>query len=767
MSDDKESSDAKVDTHASPDRTAMSDDKESSLSSSSDASVDTNNNTHHSAALFTAIPASSVPLPSSTIILTLPTNGSGDCGPWSVCLSALAPYARDEGLESLFYELLEDMIRLIENYPSLHFPEWAQEAEKEIQSLLEKNTIDSPKLHECGGATKLIDLMRQYLAYAQGLSLEEAGSVDQWWSIGGQDEPMINWLNRLIRNMRLRYCLLRLGLPILRDFLGGSNTATQELLEYSNRLIVQHTSEGINNWLKEDDLIVFAAVFNIRLQLFDIDKNDNLTPRDLESIGFPIDQWMTIDTNRAKRNASIYSSPHQQTHYAAARNINDDHWIGILLTPSSSSSTPSAAPLSPISFSKSTSASSSIPQIDDDFNSSSFLSQGLAVRQRRERERLQNEVSSRESYPRHAKTHARKMMLMNATDNVFHQKELTPTKTEMKNRSAIVPLYPSEEFNSMKNDGDERTNTTATTATLNDATTSLSTDTAFNPSSTHHHLPQSSIPSSISTSHAPFPSSTSLLIEQAKNALAELNERFKNTKSSSSSLSTTSSFLSSSKFVKTNQNLMFYSGELKINLKAKAMSIDEIISHGTMTHASLEKIHNYIQWLFPTSQQSSSNKNSQPLNADEIKGIKGLESVFRSRFIAAYAMMLDFFGMRLAASNNGRVDRIDATWKERYSNITNSNRHNCRRITRILTSLGEFGCDRLQAGFMYIIIREIREQELDLRLEAEQYFIPAIVNTALRSYFANLLHASRSSHKRTVSDEEYATNFQTLIDASF
>ncbi|KAH3883866.1 uncharacterized protein LOC127835409 [Dreissena polymorpha] len=117
----------------------------------------------------------------------------------------------------------------------------------------------------------------------------------------------------------------------------------------------------------------------------------------------------------------------------------------------------------------------------------------------------------------------------------------------------------------------------------------------------------------------------------------------------------------------------------------------------------LEADHEYIQWLFPLPERSNSNSSSQPLYEEEAKAIRE-DAELKKRVAGAYDMMLDFYGFQLVDSGDGTLARRH-NYRERLEHL-NRSKHNYRRITRIIRSLGELGFDHYQAKFVLRLMEE-------------------------------------------------------------
>ncbi|XP_054654379.1 opioid growth factor receptor-like protein 1 isoform X2 [Dunckerocampus dactyliophorus] len=146
-------------------------------------------------------------------------------------------------------------------------------------------------------------------------------------------------------------------------------------------------------------------------------------------------------------------------------------------------------------------------------------------------------------------------------------------------------------------------------------------------------------------------------------------------------------------------NLRFYLN--KIPLVPDGIYIEEILTRWRGDYDKLEHNHTYIQWLFPLREQGL-NFYAHELTQDEIKEFQSTREAKR-RFLAAYSLMLDFYGIKLL-DKSGNVSR-SSNWQERFHHL-NESQHNYLRITRILKSLGELGYEAFKAPLVGLFLEE-------------------------------------------------------------
>merc|ERR1712224_827225 len=124
----------------------------------------------------------------------------------------------------------------------------------------------------------------------------------------------------------------------------------------------------------------------------------------------------------------------------------------------------------------------------------------------------------------------------------------------------------------------------------------------------------------------------------------------------------------------------------------------------------LEDHHGYIQWLFPVFEPwGGHNCLATPLSKSGAAVIREDEACQR-RVLLSYKMMLEFYGFALTDEKTGRVERLadEHLFRQRIGNF-NKHFHNCLRISRILTSLGQLGFQRYKKPFFERLQAEVTD----------------------------------------------------------
>lgn len=175
-------------------------------------------------------------------------------------------------------------------------------------------------------------------------------------------------------------------------------------------------------------------------------------------------------------------------------------------------------------------------------------------------------------------------------------------------------------------------------------------------------------------------------------------------------------------------NLQFY-----LNKSPSApddVYIDAFLKEWKNDYKRLERVHSYIQWLFPL-REPGVNYMASELTKKEIEAFKKSEDA-QKRLVESYELMLGFYGIRLVNKDTGEVKRAE-NWKERFGNLER-NMHNNLRITRILKSLGELGLEHYQAPLVRFFLEEtlVRKTLSSVKRSVLDYFLFAVLDKQKR-----------------------------------
>jgi hypothetical protein len=113
----------------------------------------------------------------------------------------------------------------------------------------------------------------------------------------------------------------------------------------------------------------------------------------------------------------------------------------------------------------------------------------------------------------------------------------------------------------------------------------------------------------------------------------------------------------------------------------------------TWDAARLERVHDYIQWLFPLPQPSAFNPDAPILTADAVRAFRG-DDPLRHRLLRSLTTMLAFYGLVLSTDAAGRPHvGAAADFAAKATGWLHAGNHNHLRLTRILTSLRLLGLE--------------------------------------------------------------------------
>ncbi|XP_012993761.3 opioid growth factor receptor-like [Esox lucius] len=171
-------------------------------------------------------------------------------------------------------------------------------------------------------------------------------------------------------------------------------------------------------------------------------------------------------------------------------------------------------------------------------------------------------------------------------------------------------------------------------------------------------------------------------------------------------------------------NLKFYLGQRTSS--PDGVSIDDFHNKWKGDYSKLERVHSYIQWLFPL-QEPGMNYQAKELTKKEIKAFLQNDTA-KQRLLKSYKLMLDFYGIKLSNETTGDVETAE-NWRKRFENL-DRNSHNNLRITRILKCLGTLGFPHYQAPLVKFFLEQtLVKGRLDsVKESALNYFIFAVLD---------------------------------------
>ncbi len=129
--------------------------------------------------------------------------------------------------------------------------------------------------------------------------------------------------------------------------------------------------------------------------------------------------------------------------------------------------------------------------------------------------------------------------------------------------------------------------------------------------------------------------------------------------------------------------------------------------------AEWEFDHDFIQWLFPTIEESRFNPDAPLLN-DEVIGEFRKDALLRHNLRCSYERWLQFCGIKREGDKITLVDRSENVW--------GSLNHNWWRITRVLKSLMILGLEKEAREFSALLERLQNDKVIDVDEETRTYW---------------------------------------------
>ncbi|XP_073539060.1 uncharacterized protein [Phyllobates terribilis] len=195
-------------------------------------------------------------------------------------------------------------------------------------------------------------------------------------------------------------------------------------------------------------------------------------------------------------------------------------------------------------------------------------------------------------------------------------------------------------------------------------------------------------------------------------------------------------------------NLEFYQN--KRCFEPNGLYIEELFKDWKDDYNTLERNHSYIQWLFPL-REYGMNSYAKPLSQSEIKIMKDDNEV-RTRFLKAYKLLLQFYGITLFNEQTGELRRA-GNCEDRFKNL-NCHGHNNLRITRILKCLGEMGYEHFQAPMVQFFLEATlcNNQLPNVKRSVLDYFMFAVKDKQQRR---KLVHFAWEKYKQNNQQDRF------------
>lgn len=146
----------------------------------------------------------------------------------------------------------------------------------------------------------------------------------------------------------------------------------------------------------------------------------------------------------------------------------------------------------------------------------------------------------------------------------------------------------------------------------------------------------------------------------------------------------------------------------------------------------LERVHDYIQWLFPLAEPSGFNVAAPVLNRESIEAFRArpdLQEKLRFSFIR----MMNFYGLEVRSGERVTITRAP-NFATKSTVWLSPGNHNHLRLTRIFKCLNLLGLEA-EAKALFACLSEIYEGERDKELpaisdETMRYWRAAVGDTA-------------------------------------
>jgi hypothetical protein len=119
----------------------------------------------------------------------------------------------------------------------------------------------------------------------------------------------------------------------------------------------------------------------------------------------------------------------------------------------------------------------------------------------------------------------------------------------------------------------------------------------------------------------------------------------------------------------------------------------------------LERVHDYIQWIFPLPERSGANPSAPVLTQASISAVRSTPQM-QQRLRAAYLRLMEFYGFQSAG---GRVVQSPG-FSAVSTNWLYAGNHNHLRLTRMLRSMRLLGLER-EAESLWDALRQLYQSE--------------------------------------------------------
>lgn len=141
----------------------------------------------------------------------------------------------------------------------------------------------------------------------------------------------------------------------------------------------------------------------------------------------------------------------------------------------------------------------------------------------------------------------------------------------------------------------------------------------------------------------------------------------------------------------------------------KGRYVNQLIA---MTDESLEAGHDYIQYIFPTTERSRFARDAPVVNDDDMLALFAHQRPVQETMLRCFCRMLEFYGLELfEGGGDGSVEvekganfNPHARWMTYHGDTPD---HNALRLTRILTSLRLFSLERHADALKFCLLQSL------------------------------------------------------------
>ncbi len=151
----------------------------------------------------------------------------------------------------------------------------------------------------------------------------------------------------------------------------------------------------------------------------------------------------------------------------------------------------------------------------------------------------------------------------------------------------------------------------------------------------------------------------------------------------------------------------------------------EIQQIWTWDFDNLEGVHDYIQWLFPTSEKSHFNLEAPVIDKNVIRAFQA-DRRLQENLLKSFSILLYFYGLIMTDTQGKVVVQKSDNYPERKQEWVNLFNHNYQRITRILLCLTALGLKTEALAFYKCLNQIYQEDSEQIGAKTFQYWTNAV-----------------------------------------